>query len=145
MVYVKHINTLRTLNFNSIHSVGSAFDEKVYLLILYMYHSPGAVEEFLIVRCMLIAHIHEGLYLYVKKDAFCLHVLVKLALLFMQRVYSKIVELFFNYKQKVDLLFKSAVLSHLLHPLATHLLQGRPPFLSPMLSSAVSRSYIARV
>ena len=69
--------------------MGSAFDKKVYLLILYMYHSPGAVEEFLILGCMLIAHIHEGLYLYFKKDAyayaFCLCVLVKLALLFMQR------------------------------------------------------------
>ena len=43
--------------------LGSAFEEKVDLLILYMYHSPGAVEEFVIVGCMLIAHIHEGLYL----------------------------------------------------------------------------------
>ena len=93
-----------------------------------MYHSPGAVEEFLIVRCMLIAYIHEGLYLYFKKDAFCLHVLVKLALLFMQRVYSKIVELFFNYKQKVDLLFKRAVLSHLPHPPGYTPATGRAPF-----------------
>ena len=43
--------------------LGSAFEEKVDLLILYMYRSPGAVEEFIIVGCMLIAHIHKGLYL----------------------------------------------------------------------------------
>ena len=44
--------------------LGSAFEEKVELLILYMYHSPGAVEEFIIVGCMLIAHIYERLYLH---------------------------------------------------------------------------------
>ena len=32
-----------------------------------MYHSLGAVGEFIIVGCMLIAHIHEGLYLYFYK------------------------------------------------------------------------------
>ena len=40
--------------------LGSAFEEKVDLLILQ--YSPGVVEEFIIVWCMLIAHIHEGLY-----------------------------------------------------------------------------------
>ena len=39
--------------------LGSAFEEKVDLLILQ--YSPGVVEEFIIVWCMLIAHIHEGL------------------------------------------------------------------------------------
>ena len=43
------------------------------LLILHMYHSPGVMEEFLIVGCMLIAHIHEGLYLAIfLKGAFCM-------------------------------------------------------------------------
>ena len=40
--------------------LGSAFEEKVDLLI--MQYSPGAVAEFITVWCMLIAHIHEGLY-----------------------------------------------------------------------------------
>ena len=40
--------------------LGSAFEEKVDLLIVQ--YSPGAVAEFIIVWCMLIAHIHEGLY-----------------------------------------------------------------------------------
>ena len=40
--------------------LGSAFEEKVDLLILQ--YSPRAVEEFMIVWCMLIAHIHESLY-----------------------------------------------------------------------------------
>ena len=40
--------------------LGSAFEEKVDLLIVQ--YSPGAVAEFIIVLCMLIAHIHEGLY-----------------------------------------------------------------------------------
>ena len=40
--------------------LGSAFEEKVDLLILQ--YSPGAVAEFIIVWCILIAHIHEGLY-----------------------------------------------------------------------------------
>ena len=40
--------------------LGSAFEEKVDLLILQ--YSPGAVENFIIVWCMLRAHIHEGLY-----------------------------------------------------------------------------------
>ena len=39
--------------------LGSALEEKVNLLILY--HSPGAVREFTIAWCMLIAHTHEGL------------------------------------------------------------------------------------
>ena len=38
--------------------LGSAFEEKVDLLIVQ--YSPGAVAEF--IWCMLIAHIHEGLY-----------------------------------------------------------------------------------
>ena len=42
--------------------LGSAFEEKVDLLMLLMHHSSGAVEEFIIVGCMLIAHITEGLY-----------------------------------------------------------------------------------
>ena len=42
--------------------LGSALEEKVDFLILYiMYHSPGEVEE---LGCMLMAYIHEGLYLY---------------------------------------------------------------------------------
>ena len=52
---------------------GSAFEEKVELLILY--YSPGPVEEFIIVWCMLIAHIHESLHLYYLKSAFYLRVL----------------------------------------------------------------------
>ena len=40
--------------------LGSAFEEKVDLLIVQ--YSPGAVAEFIIVWCMFIAHIHEGLY-----------------------------------------------------------------------------------
>ena len=46
--------------------LGSAFEEKVDLLIQYMYHNHSleAVEEFIIVGCMLVAHIHEGLHLY---------------------------------------------------------------------------------
>ena len=40
--------------------LGSAFEEKVDFLILQ--YSPGAVENFIIVWCMLRAHIHEGLY-----------------------------------------------------------------------------------
>ena len=44
--------------------LGSDFEEKVDLLILFMYHSPGAVEEFIILGCMFIAQIHKGLYLY---------------------------------------------------------------------------------
>ena len=40
--------------------LGSAFEEKVDLLMVQ--YSPGAVEEFIIVWCMLIAHIHAGLY-----------------------------------------------------------------------------------
>ena len=40
--------------------LGSAFGEKVDLLIVQ--YSPGAVAEFIIVWCMLIAYIHEGLY-----------------------------------------------------------------------------------
>ena len=40
--------------------LGSAFEEKVDLLIVQ--YSPGAVAEFIIVWCTLIAHIHEGLY-----------------------------------------------------------------------------------
>ena len=31
-----------------------------------MYHSPGAVEEFVIVGCVPIAHIHESLYIFLK-------------------------------------------------------------------------------
>ena len=42
--------------------LGSAFEEKEDLLILYMYHSLGAVEQFIIVGCMLIA-ISYGHYL----------------------------------------------------------------------------------
>ena len=40
--------------------LGSAFEEKVDLLIVQ--YSPGAVAEFIIVWCMLIAHIYKGLY-----------------------------------------------------------------------------------
>ena len=40
--------------------LGSAFEEKVDLLIVQ--YSPEAVAEFIIVWCMLIAHIHEGSY-----------------------------------------------------------------------------------
>ena len=40
--------------------LGSAFEEKVDLLIVQ--YSPEAVGEFIIVWCMLKAHIHEGLY-----------------------------------------------------------------------------------
>ena len=39
--------------------LGSAFEEKVDLLMLQ--YSPRAVEEFIIVWYMLIAHIHESL------------------------------------------------------------------------------------
>ena len=49
-----------------------------------MQYSPGAVAEFKIVWCMLIAHIHEGLYWYFIKSAFYLRVLAKPTLLFMQ-------------------------------------------------------------
>ena len=48
--------------------LGSAFEEKVDLLIVQ--YSPGAVAEFIIVWCMLKAHIHEGLYWYFIKSAF---------------------------------------------------------------------------
>ena len=48
--------------------LGSAFEGKVDLLIVQ--YSPGAVAEFIIVWCMLIAHIHEGLYRYFIKSAF---------------------------------------------------------------------------
>ena len=40
--------------------LGSAFKEKVG--ILKKQYSPGVVEEYIIVWCMLIADIHEGLY-----------------------------------------------------------------------------------
>ena len=62
--------------------LGSAFEEKVDLLIVQ--YSPGAVAEFIIVWCMLIAHIHEGLYRYFIKVHFILRVLAKPTLLFMQ-------------------------------------------------------------
>ena len=52
--------------------------------LLKLYLSPEAVEEFIIVWYMLMAHIYEGLYLYFLKSAFYLHVLVKSTLLFMQ-------------------------------------------------------------
>jgi len=51
------------------------------LMILYMYRDPGAVEEFIIVWCMLIAHIYKDLYLYFKR-CILLCVIVELALLF---------------------------------------------------------------
>ena len=40
--------------------LGSVFEEKVDLLILQ--YSPGAAKEFIILWCMLIAHIYETLY-----------------------------------------------------------------------------------
>ena len=61
--------------------------EKVDLL--KMQYSPEAVEEFIIVWCMLIAHIHEGLYNCIDiricflKSAFYLCVPAKQTLLFM--------------------------------------------------------------
>ena len=54
----------------------NAFEEKVDLLILYP--SPEEVKEFIIVWCMLIVDIHEGLCLYFFKSAFYLCVLVNL-------------------------------------------------------------------
>ena len=58
-----NLNHLQLQGLSQAHSqkilLGSAFEEKVDLLILQ--YSPGVVEEFIIVWCMLIAHIHEGL------------------------------------------------------------------------------------
>ena len=49
--------------------------------MLYMYHNQGAIEKFIILGCMLVAHIHEGcIYIFKRCILF-----VYPTLLFMQK------------------------------------------------------------